>query len=581
MNLCKKHFGRRLALRLGLVGLAFMPLSASAGAPGVNPAVGTPFVVFGGSSAVFNNEVIAVLGSLTAVYNVYQECGTGANVGTSNGCNLPAPVLVGAHSAIQNFVAIHGLTRACGAATPPACYGTPLAHEVVYFISANGSGFGVACSAPPHKTLAVVGIAGLDGIYGDADDPIGVLPAFPVGSVVPAGWPGYGAHMSAVASCPGKTSAAAQLPHVPALIAPPNVGNEYCIVDDDINGDGAIGVAGSATGGQVAGVVPSGVLNSTTIGTNNSPEGASGLGETSNIAEQCAAGFADVPPVDFDPSTGLTGLDMNNQQQIGEQLFKIVVATSLRPQTDNTLFPSITSANKIYLTAAQLQAIFGQQNAGSDACTWHDVGVIDTNAANQPACPNGGICSNMTVCQREAFSGTLATFQNHFTIEKYGFHLLQPSNGKVVAACNSTGEEFTAEPATNKTYVEGFSTSDEVNCVSGTGVGAGTVGQIGYVTATTTSPNFYAPVVEGIDADAYLAQANGPQEIRNLAKCGLWPFVGPSVAGTGIADPTGLAANLITAMSVPGIFDESNSANFISLGDQVSNGIANQKSRVD
>jgi len=567
MTLFKKGLARRLAMGLGLAGLVSMPLSANAGAPGTPPAVGTPFVVFGGATALFNNEVIAALASMTAVYNVFQECATGAKFGTvatPNGCNLPAAVLQGGHSSIQNFIAIHGLTRACGANTPPLCYGTPVATELVYFISANGSGFGVQCSASGHSRLGVVGIAGLDGIYGDADDPIHTLPAFPVGDIIPAGWPGASATAAAIASCPGKTSAAAQLANVPAAVPPPpNVGNEYCIVDADLNNDGAIGIAGSATGAQVSGATPSGSLGATTIGSaSNSPNG-----ETSNIAEQCVAGFSDLPPLDFlDP--GINSLTMGNQQEIGEQLFKVVVSSSLRPQS-NGLFPTITSANKVWLSKAQLQTIFGGNTNASDACTWHDVGVVDTSAGN----PN----SLITVCQLQSTAGTLETFRNHFTVDKFGSHFFQPS-GNAVLACQSTGENFAPELAANKTYIQGFGTTDEVNCMESLGVGTGAVGQIGYVAvgSSTTNAAFYAPVVEGIDADAYTAQ-----QARNLAKCGLWPFVGPSVGGTGIADATGSANYMLNAVSTAGLFDYTNSPEFVSIGDGLSNGVAVAKDRVD
>jgi len=565
MTFLKKSLARSLAMGLGLAGLLCVPLSANAGAPGTPPAVGTPFVVTGGSSAVFVTEVIAAMASFQTIYNVFQECGTGTNVGTSNGCNLPAAVLQGGHSSIQQFIAIHGLTRACGANTPPACYGTPAATELVWFVSANGSGYGVQCSSPGKLPLGVVGIAGLDGIYGDTDDPIHTLPAFPVGDIIPAGWPGKTATAAAIASCPGKTTAAAQLANVPAVVAPPSVGNEYCIVDFDINGDGVIGIAGNPTGGQVGGVTPSGVLGATTIGTAVSADSPNN--ETSNLAKQCVAGFADVPPPDFTDASVNT-LSMDNEQEVGEQIFKIIVTNSLRPQTGSGLFPTITSANKIWLSKAQLQAIFGSNTNGFDVCTWHDVGVVDTNAANTS--------QEITACQRESLSGSLATYVNHFHIDKYGTHVIQPSAGIQNLSCTSTGENFAAEPTVTKFYREGFGTADEGNCVSGTGPGTGTVGQIGYISFSATGAGFYAPVVEGIDADAYT-----PKQIRNLVKCGLWPFVGPSVGGTGIADATGVGSYAIAALANVGLFDEGNSPNFVSIGDGLSNGIALQKSRTD
>jgi hypothetical protein len=572
MKFLNKGLAQRLAIGLGLAGLVSVPLSANAGVAGTPPAVGTPFVVVGGSSAIFPNAVIATLASMTTVFNVFQECATGANVSSINGgagtagkgCNLPAAVLQGGHSAIQNFIAIHGMTRACGANTPPLCYGTPAATELVVFISGNGSGYGVQCTSPAKGKLGVVGIAGLDGIYGDTDDPIHTLPAFPVGDLIPAGWPGAGATAAAISSCPGQTTAAVQLANTPAATAPPNVGNEYCIIDFDINGDGVVGKAGNPTGAQVGGVTPSGVLGATTIGTAVSADSPNN--ETSNLAEQCVAGVADVPPLDF-TDAAINVLTMDNSAQIGEQVFKIIVNTSLRPQS-NGLFPTITSANKIWLSKAQLQAIFGSNSNAFDVCTWHDVGVTDLNAGN----PN----QEITVCQRESVSGTLATYVNHFHIDKYGTHVIQPSAGITNLSCTSTGENFAAEPTVTKHYREGFGTSDETNCVQATGAGTGTVGQIGYVSGSSTGGSFYAPVVEGVDADAYSAK-----QIRNLVKCGLWPFVGPSVAGTGIADATGVASYMISALTTVGLFDEGNSPNFVSLGDGLSNGIANQKARVD
>jgi hypothetical protein len=104
----------------------------------------------------------------------------------------------------------------------------------------------------------------------------------------------------------------------------------------------------------------------------------------------------------------------------------------------------------------------------------------------------------------------------------------------------------------------------------------GSPGEIGYLAISSTSANFYAPVVEGVDADAYNAA-----QARNLAKCGMWPFTGPSVAGTGIADGTGAATYMLSAISTAGLFDEGNSPAFVSIGDGLSNGIALPHDRVD
>jgi hypothetical protein len=541
MMFIRKMLALSAACALGLAGLAFAPSLATA-----------QEFRSGGSSASFQTQVLAALASMTSVSKVYRLCATGNKMGTTNACAGAAGLPVSAPiSQLQNFIVIEGTMRNCGASCSVSNLGTPSGGSARYYISANGSDQGVLCTSTPKHATGFLGISGSDGILGDSDDPgngnaMGVNgPGNGVG--IPTQWPGQSGGPSGA----GPTYDLTTLPRaalelcstglstfvglLPAASQPTTAGAvELCVVDIDANDDGQIGFPTS----------PSPLLTGRPGGW-----GTIGATETSNRAENCTYGLADVPPQDF-ADASLNSLTMDHQTAIGAQIFKLVADSNVRPS--GSFFGS-DSANKISLNLPQIQGIFGQANGGTDACSWKDVGgqVI------------GDATAKITVCFREDGSGTRETFRNTFMVQKNGEHAMGATAG--TQACDQIVEGGASDVITNKTFVLSNGSGNETNCVAGTGIGTGLTGRIGYINASSKSATnaFYSVPVFGLDPDAYTAD-----QLQNLVKCGNYPFWGPSTAGVGAAvDPGSFVNAQQHALSNVTVFNTSNSPDFIPAGD--------------
>jgi len=564
MTSIRKMLALLTAGALGLAGLTFAS----------SPAGAQEFFV-GGSSAMWQTNVLGALASMTTVTKVYRLCATGPKMGTSGtnscagGAGLPVAGGVNGNptSQLQNFIVIEGQMRNCGGScavgtsttTPSATLGTPSGGFARIYISANGSDQAVLCTSSPKQPTGFLGIDGADGILGTSDDPgngnaMGVNgPSNGVG--IPTQWPGQSTpcngdngqgltyDLSCLTRAPlvtcstGITSLIALLP---AASQPTNssAGNEFCVVDADANDDGVIGNPISPVNPQLAGRP----LHFTDIAST----------ETSNLALNCTYGLSDVPPVNFQDNS-LNSLKMDTQTSVGAIIFKIAVSSDVRP---SGLTFAGDSANKISLAMPQLQGVFGTANGASDACSWKDVGAQVTDDA----------AAKINVCFREDGSGTRETFRNEFMLRKNAQHPMGVTAG--TNACDQIDEGGTTDTNTVKNYVLANGSGNETNCLEGIGVGSGLTGRVGYVNASTrdstAAPNkrFYGMPIFGIDPDAV-----STLQLQNFVKCGQYPFWGPEQGGHGAAaDPGGFIAMLQNALLTVPLWNDSNAKDFISAG---------------
>jgi len=558
---------------LGLAGLVFAP----------SPSGAQEFYT-GGSTALFQTQVLSALASMSNVSKVYRGCATGNKMGTSNACAGTAGLPVGAPiSQLQNFMVIEGTMRNCGTSCSSTNFGTPSGGFGRYYISANGSDQGSLCAnSASHGTTGFLGIAGADGKLCTTDDPGVSVSGCTAGTScgvcgtgngvgIPTTWPGQSGGPSgagptfdlstltqaALVSCTGATGLTGFINLLPAANQPTTTGlTEFCVVDIDANDDGQVGFPVSPDP-QLTGRA----LNFTTIGAT----------ETSNLALQCTLGLSDVPPDDF-ADASLNSITMSNQTTVGAQIFKVVASSNVRPS--GLQFAS-DSTNKIALNLPQLQGLFGGANSGTDACSWKDAGgqVV------------GDAAGKITVCFREDGSGTRETYRNTWMLEKNGQHPMGTTAGTF--GCDQADEGGTTDTLTTKNFVLSNGSGNMANCMEATGVGTGFNGQIGYLNASTQdtsktsgSRRFYSVVLNGIDIDAYEQSAGGAASVQNLVKCGQYPFWGVETAGTGgQVDPSSFVQAQENALGSTTLWNTTNNPDYLPAGNGT-NGIAYIKNRV-
>src|SRR5262249_27431536 len=130
----------------------------------------------------------------------------------------------------------------------------------------------------------------------------------------------------------------------------------------------------------------------------------------------------------------------------------------------------------------------------------------------------GDVDNKIKVCFREDGSGTRETFRNTWMLTPQGQHPMGTTNGTF--SCEARDESPGTSTTVNKTFQVNTTGGDEGSCV------AGTIGSVGYVNASRTNANYYSPVVFGVDPQT--------ADLRNLVKCGQYPYWGPLTGGTGI-----------------------------------------------
>jgi hypothetical protein len=567
-----KFLTKVLATSASAVGLAALG-ATPAGA--VFNGVVAPVVNSGGSTAVWQTTVLATLASMTAVDGFYRLCTTGPNTAPGDTCKLTTAANGGLNgtdghidSAQQNFAAIVGNFKDSNVAANNGL-GIPGGGERTVIINSNGSSFGVLGTSPPYTPQAgTLGLAGGDGVFGNANDAGGHANAstvgIPQGANPPGGvgcWGGAAINPTLclagqsgavsfppLASCPGGSGLAGLITLLPGGLQPTNNtaanASELCVLDYDTN----IGSepAGQATGGAY-------VISMT-------------VGNTSNIQASLNVGISDVPPGDF-ASAAFNTKVMDNQANIGAQIFKIIANEHVEP---SALFFGADTADKVALQLPQLQVAFGGATAGVDACGWDDLGA---QVAGSPASPSVDHDA-MTVCFREDGSGTRETFRNIYDRTVNGdaplgtfgttHFLCQP------AAQDGGGAIANGGAGYNK-YYSGPNTSSgaEATCVINATGGAGKGGGIGYVNASrkdSASPaRFYSVPVWGIDPDSYSAL-----QLQQLVKCGEYPYWAPSTLGIANTTPAATlpAAQAVAfALSDVAVFNDTNSPDYIPLGD--------------
>jgi hypothetical protein len=80
--------------------------------------------------------------------------------------------------------------------------------------------------------------------------------------------------------------------------------------------------------------------------------------------------------------------------------------------------------------------------------------------------------------------------------------------------------EGSGTTTTPKTFAQNNTNADVAVCVEGN------IGGVGYVNAARSSTLFYSVPTFGIDPDT--------NDLREMVKCGMWPYWGPLTGGTGI-----------------------------------------------
>jgi len=522
------------AVTAGVVGgLAFAAAPQSASAQ-----VNVDEFRSGGCSGCVKTQMSATIAQFANVVQVFRLCTTGTTQGSSNVCAGAAGLPTATpQSQLQDYYAVTGTLRDCGTSCDSTHLGRNGGGPATYYISANGSLFGVQCASNPKLTLGFLGIYGSDQHPGGGDDPGAgtgheTTPGDPRTYVaapgLPPNWPSGAGPTYSMATVPRaaleacdtkiKSSYYDTLPAaVKAGTTWSAAGNEFCVVDVDANADGIIQ-------GRDTGVAP----GFADIGT--------GGNESSDLAQSCTAGFSDLPSVDFQQAS-LNSRTYDQGFSVGAQIFKIIANTDV--------YPLANSAEKITLQMPQLEALFGGTNLASDACSWTDLGGR----------VSGDATAGITVCYREDGSGTRETFRNTF------LHLPEADHAEGVTAsagpCQTYAEAGggAGGPITQKNIIQAPTSTDMQNCVQGTGIGAGKTGQVGYVNASrkdsVTPARFYSVPVFGIDPDAQTAA-----QLRNLVKCGQYPYWGPLSGGRGAeADPQGFFASHVNAMSNGNVFD--------------------------
>ncbi|HXK21509.1 MAG TPA: hypothetical protein VMS55_02410 [Myxococcota bacterium] len=485
----------RLMLTLSVclaVGAAGLVIAGQARA--ADPQASTDQFRTGGCSGCFTTQMNAVTANFFHISRVFRGCATGTGVSTTDaGCAGAA--LQNGVSLIQDFVVIQGDLRCsqapCNGGLPLDANGLGVPHgqlNVTYRVSANGSSRGLNCANggtdPNSNSTGFLSPEGMDGIPGTSDD-AGVGPGFGVIGV-PAGWPSTAARTrDALVDCTGKTAIAS---YFPAGIVPDTTGmQELCVVQYNQNADSDID-------NKADGVIPASY---------GSIAAAAASNESTNTRLTCDTGFADLPPADFE-SPSFNTQTFSNQTTTGAQIFKIIAHKSVYTQAH----PGPGGTQKINLQMPQVEALFGATGLGVDACSWKAVG----------GAVNGDTDNKIKVCFREDGSGTRETFRNTFMLTPQGQHPMGTTVGSF--SCTARDESPGTSTTVSKSFQVNTTGGDESACV------AGTIGAVGYVNASRTNANYYSPVVFGVDPQT--------ADLRNLVKCGQYPYWGPLTGGTGI-----------------------------------------------
>ena len=455
----------------------------------------------GGSSASFEAQVVAALVNFKTVTKIYRQCVRGAAVSDDVvDCDGNAAT----KDAVQSFVLIEGtMWDVADASNPgtlaggsPVGIATPGTNLYVMRIGSHGSSRGINCA----KTTSPIQIGflapeGKDGTFGTADDagcPVGGIPFDGTnGGTATCGYGFTGAgngsgatrQSAQVTNC-GGASASSLLGDIRIPASTSFAGSQqFCIIDDDTSGDGALAGANDGT-----------------------PVGAANLLEASTLRVNCSLGFADLPPTDFSDSALNTSL-FADQNLSGAQIFKLAATKNIVAASDTTKKPRWNKP--------QIEALFKTSGANS-AFLWREVGAKQIAGAGAAPADNGGV---VKICGRTAGSGTKEVFRLSWLTNTGGSSNEGAANQSTVRTIGGVGSLVTKQvslTATTDTVVQCLEAAYDANQAA-----------IGYIDGSkfpNTSPvKWYGVPVEGVDPDT--------NDLKQLVRCGQYRWWGPLTNG--------------------------------------------------
>lgn len=491
-----------------------------------------------GGSGPFTTNSLAAFASLSDVSKVYRLCATGGAIAPGTCAGAAA---IGGRGSLLDWLVIEGTLKNCGSSCSTTNLGRNGGGSVRIFVAAGGSGSALQAVSTTPGTVGFASIFGFNGVPGGGDDP-GLDGNGAIG--IPPGWPAAGAtapinlgslNRAALVQC---STGLRQtfVDTLPASIRPTwsvTPANELCIVEIDADGNG-----------QINNFRAGAPLPRTQI--------AGGGNETTNLPQNTDVASSPIPPSDFnDPA--FSSLTLNQPVTAGLQILKLVVNKNVRAQDDVN--------SKVHLGDPQIEGIFGGASFGN-ACSWQDVGgqVVGD--------PDGKI----TVVFRATSSAVRQVLRNTFLRNPAG------STPEGATAGTFPCENFVengggATVVTSKQFIQVGTNGQQIQAAGGEGLGAGTTGGISYVNASRSNSTTYSVPIFGIDPDAQTLPG-----LRQLVKCGQYPFHGPLTVGQGPgADPLGLRQTFLNAISSGVVFDENSvAADYLPFGD-FDNGVAYSK----
>jgi hypothetical protein len=474
----------------------------------------------GGCTGCFDTQAQDAIANFASINRVFRVCEAGGSFGTvGDQCDGTG------HGVLAQFIEIQGDLR--NSTTDALGLGVPGgATNVTVRISGNGSGNGLNCASSGTPTpIGYIAPEGFDGVPNTADDAggTGVFGAVGNGTNLNGG-PAIGDPNDTapkLVACNTKLDDAAigykfTFPGNPVSTAYPAKGTlEFCVinVDQDSNKQIKNDRAGAAVPGAI-----------TRLGQ------VDPANETTNLKLDCDTAFADLPPADFSPQTGLNTAAFANQDTFGAEIFKFIASRDVHANAGANV--------KVQLGKPEIEGIFGPSN-NQATCSWQQLG------AQSSLVHASGV--DINVCYRALGSGTKEVFRNTFMANTRGDAAQGlGSAAGTIGTCGQRVGSLTGTPTVfHKDLIEGGGTNDVKVCVQ---THSGSVGYAdGFINPDTNE--FYSVPVEGVDPDTNV--------LKDLVRCGQYRYWGPLAGGTG-GRLGGAASALKTAhlagMKNPAIF---------------------------
>ncbi|HTO69266.1 MAG TPA: hypothetical protein VMR31_05340 [Myxococcota bacterium] len=448
----------------------------------------------GGCTGCFDTQAQAAIASFATVKRVFRVCQTGGGVTVNQNCDGSG------HGALAQFIEIQGDLR--NSSTDALGLGVPGGQSnATIRISGNGSGNGLNCASASGPTpIGYIAPEGFDGIPNTADDAGGTGVFGAVGPGTNSG--GGGAVGNAndtspkLAACDTKLDDPASgyqfsIPGTTPTAYPAKGTQEFCVVNVDQGTDAQI------KNDRVGAAAPGTITHLGQLDPTN---------ETTNLSLSCDTAFADLPPGDFSPQTGLNTAAFANSDTFGAEIFKIIASRDVHANAGANV--------KIQLGKPEIEGLFGPSN-NLATCSWQQVG------GQSSLVHASGV--DINVCYRSIGSGTREVFRNTWMANTRGDATQgQGSTSGVIGTCGQRVGSLTGTPTVfHKQLIEGGGTNDVKICVQ---QHTGSVGYVdGFINPATTE--FYSVPVDGVDPDT--------NNLKQLVRCGMYRYWGPLAGGTG------------------------------------------------